>query len=254
MISFVKRLALEAGQICLDGQSKLTSSDLTFKSLKDIVTVTDKKVEQFLVKEILSKYPDHSILGEETGTTKGKGQYKWIIDPIDGTTSFVHNQPFYGVSIGLEKNGELILGVVNAPVLNQMFYAQKGKGAFLNDTSIKVSDTLDLDSAVMSTGFACLRSGLEPNNLNLFNKIAPQLRDVRRYGSAALDLCYTAWGSLDGYWEMNLNVYDIAAGVLILREAGGIVTDFSGGNKFPENGIAGANAFLHPQLLSCLKG
>ena len=252
MISFIKNLALEAGTICIEGQKHLTCQDLEFKSAKDIVTAIDKKVETFLVKAILERYPDHGVLGEEYGTVRPDAAFRWIIDPVDGTTSFVHRLPFYSISIALEKEGELILGVVYAPALGQLFYAQKGKGAFVNDSPIHVSDTRDLDKAVMATGFACLRAGLENNNLPIFNEIVPQLRDIRRFGSAALDLCYTALGSLDGFWEMTLNIYDIAAGTVILQQAGGVVTDFAGGGQFPEKGIAAANNCLHSKLIQIL--
>lgn len=252
MISFIKQLAQAAGQICLEGRAQFTPTDLTFKSPKDLVTQTDTRVETFLVKKIRAAFPNHEILGEETGTTPGTSDCRWIIDPIDGTTSFVHNQPFYAVSIGLETAGELSAGAVYAPALEQLFWAEKGKGAFLNDDRIGVSHTRELEQSVMATGFACLRAGVADNNLAHFNRIVPRLRDVRRYGSAALDLCYTACGRLDGYWEMNLNLFDIAAGTLILREAGGLVTDFTGNQRFPEMGIAAANPYLHGQLLHCL--
>lgn len=252
MISFITQLAREAGGICLEERKRLTFRDLSFKSPKDIVTVADRRVEEFLVTSIRKAYPTHGILGEETGATRGSGHFRWIIDPIDGTTSFVHDQPFYGVSIALEKGGEIIYGAVYAPVLDELFYAEKGRGAFLNNREISISPTPALDQAVMATGFACLRAGWEQNNLAHLSRIAPKLRDVRRYGSAALDLCYTACGRLDGYWEMNLNLYDIAAGVLILREAGGIVSDFKGAGRFPEDGIAAANPDLHPLLVGNL--
>ncbi len=254
MISFIKNLVLEAGMICLEGQQNLTFHDLEFKSTKDIVTEIDKKVEAFLVKAILARYPDHGVLGEEYGVVQAKSGFKWIIDPIDGTTSFVHRLPFYSISIALEKEGELVLGVVYAPALKQLFYAEKGNGAFVGDIPIHVSETRELDNAVMATGFACLRAGLQNNNLPIFNEIVPKLRDIRRFGSAALDLCYTALGSLDGFWEMNLNVYDIAAGIVILKEAGGVVTDFTGGRQFPEKGIAAANKDLHNELIRILTG
>lgn len=254
MISFVTQLARQAGQICLKDRATLTSGNVMFKNPKDLVTETDRRVETFLLDALSHRYPDDGILGEETGATQGASARRWIIDPIDGTTSFVHNQPFYGISIALEAEGEIILGAVYAPVLDQMFYTEKGKGAFLNDTPIRVSDTKKLDQAVMATGFACLRAGRPDNNLTRFNRIVPKLRDIRRYGSAALDLCYTACGRLDGYWEMNLNIYDIAAGIIILKEAGGVVSDFSGENHFPENGIVSANPHLHPLLLESLGG
>jgi len=254
LISFIKNLALEAGRICLEGQKHLTYHDLEFKSAKDIVTDIDKKVEAFLVKAIRARYPDHGVLGEEYGAVRAKSGYRWIIDPIDGTTSFVHRLPFYGISIALEKEGEMVLGVVYAPALDQLFYAEKGRGAFMGDTPIHVSETGKLDNAVMATGFACLRDNLTNNNLPIFNEIVPKLRDIRRLGSAALDLCYVALGSLDGFWEMNLNIYDIAAGAVILQEAGGVVTDFTGGRQFPENGIAAANQALHTALIRILAG
>ncbi|MEH0021081.1 MAG: inositol monophosphatase family protein [Desulfobacter sp.] len=254
MISFVTQVARQAGQICLKDRATLTSGNVMFKNPKDLVTETDRRVETFLLDALSHRYPDDGILGEETGATQGASARRWIIDPIDGTTSFVHNQPFYGISIALEAEGEIILGAVYAPVLDQMFYAEKGKGARLNDTPIRISDTKRLDQAVMATGFACLRAGRPDNNLARFNRIVPKLRDIRRYGSAALDLCYTACGRLDGYWEMNLNIYDIAAGIVILKEAGGVVSDFSGENHFPENGIVSANPHLHPLLLESLGG
>ena len=254
MITFIKNLVLDAGMICLEGQKNLTFHDLEFKSTKDIVTETDKKVEAFMLKAILARYPDHGVLGEEYGAVQANSGFRWIIDPIDGTTSFVHRLPFYSISIALEKAGELVLGVVYAPALNQLFYAEKGNGAFVGDTPIHVSETKELDNAVMATGFACLRAGLEKNNLPIFNEIVPKLRDIRRFGSAALDLCYTAMGSLDGFWEMNLNIYDIAAGIVILKEAGGVITDFTGGGQFPEKGLAAANKDLHNALIPILTG
>jgi len=160
----------------------------------------------------------------------------------------------FSISIAFEKKGELVLGVVHAPALNQLFYAEKGQGAFMGNTAIHVSETRELDQAVMATGFACLRAGRQNNNLPIFNKIVPKLRDIRRFGSAALDLCYTALGSLDGFWEMDLNIYDIAAGTVILKEAGGVVTDFTGGPQFPEKGIAAANKELHKKLVRILTG
>jgi myo-inositol-1(or 4)-monophosphatase len=253
LISFLKNLIRCAGDICLKEQNGLKPDDVEFKTPKDLVTVTDKKVESFIIQEIKTRYPEHDILGEETGRSGRSSRFLWIIDPIDGTTSFFHGQPFYGVSIALRQDDEIILGAVYAPVLDQLFHAQKGKGAFLNDLPINVSCTKKPIDAVMATGFACLRSGLENNNLVHFNKIVPQLRDIRRYGSAAIDLCYVACGKLDGFWEMNLNVYDIAAGALMVKEAGGKITDFSGGGDYPAKGILAANSDLHPFLMKMLE-
>lgn len=252
LISFLKNLITRAGEICINDQNSLKSDDVEFKNPKDLVTITDKKVESFLIAEINARFPEHDILGEETGKSNRSSNFLWIIDPIDGTTSFVHGQPFYSVSIALEKDGQIILGAVYAPVLGQLFHGEIGRGAFLNEIPIKVSATKCLVDAVMATGFACLRDGLEQNNLTHFNKIVPQLRDIRRYGSAAIDLCYVACGKLDGFWEMNLNIYDIAAGALIVKEAMGEVSSFSGDPGYPENGIVAANSYLHPKLIKML--
>ncbi|WP_022668790.1 inositol monophosphatase family protein [Desulfospira joergensenii] len=257
MDSFLKDLLREAGRICIQEQGRLNRNDIEFKSQKDIVTVTDKKVEDLIIKRIRHRHPSHDILGEETGrspasVSKNSEKYLWIIDPIDGTTSFFHGQPFYSISIALNRGDETLLGGVYAPVLDQMFFAKKDGGAFLNDESIRVSSCECLVESVMATGFACLRAGLKKNNLVYFNRIVPLLRDIRRFGSAALDLCYVACGKIDGFWEMELNLYDIAAGALIAREAGAVVSDFSGGNHFPDQGIVAANPFLSGLLIDQL--
>ena len=252
LINFLKDLILEAGRICLSEQIRLTPSDIAFKNSKDLVTGIDKKVENFLIQAIQNRYSDHGIFGEETGRIERQSPYVWIIDPIDGTTSFIHQQPYYSISIALYNNQKPVLGAVYTPAFKELFFAEADKGAFLNDRPIRVSKTDRLIHSVMATGFACLRSGVEPNNLAHFNRIVPEIRDIRRYGSAALDLCYVACGRCDGFWEMNLNLYDIAAGSLIVTEAGGKVTDFNGGSIYPEQGILAANPNLAPLLQSCL--
>lgn len=253
MLSFLKEISLQAGKICLDAWQKNDRETLSFKNEKDIVTDTDRKIENYLIKAILDRYPHHDIFGEETGSINQNGPCCWIIDPIDGTTSFAHKQPFFSISIAIKVGPEIQYGAVFAPALNQLFYAQKGKGSFLNDIPIRVSPARHLIESVLSTGFACLRAGKIPNNLKFFNDIAPCIRDIRRYGSAAIDLCYVACGKVDGFWEMELNLYDIAAGTLIVTEAGGTVCDFSGGSDFPANGIVAANSRIIEKLLPFFK-
>ena len=249
MKNFLKNLILQAGDICKKEQKLLKPEDVEFKDTKDLVTVIDKKVEDFIVKKIKEDYPGHDIFGEETGRTNLSSDYLWIIDPIDGTTSFFHQQPFYSVSIAVQYQGKTILGAVFAPRLDELFMADIDKGAFLNGEPICVTNTSKLVNSVMATGFACLRANLKDNNLKYFNKIAPQLRDIRRYGSAAVDLCYVACGRVDGFWEMHLNLYDIAAGAFIVEQAGGIVCDFNGGSNFPEQGIIASNKNIQKNLL-----
>ncbi|MCP4023125.1 MAG: inositol monophosphatase [Desulfobacteraceae bacterium] len=248
MKDFLISLILEAGGICIQKSEKIGLSDLKFKNKKDLVTTADRYVEDVIITRIKQEFPLHDILGEETGRTNNSSDYLWIIDPIDGTTSFFHKQPFYSVSIAVQQKGETILGAVYAPVLNELFLAEKGKGAFQNNTRVQVSKTDVMINSVMATGFACIRADLEPNNLGFFNRIIPKIRDIRRYGSAAIDLCYVACGKLDGFWEMNLNIYDIAAGALMVTEAGGHVFDFNGNNNFPEQGIIATNGILDKEL------
>ena len=249
MITFLKDLIKQAGSICRKEQKLLRPSDLEFKNKKDLVTITDKKVENFIIKQIRAEYPSHDIFGEETGRTHFSSDYLWIIDPIDGTTSFFHQQPFYSVSIAVQHKGQTILGAVYAPSFDELFYADQTSGAFLNDQLICISKADKLINCVMATGFACLRADLPVNNLSYFNKIVPKLRDIRRYGSAAIDLCYVACGRIDGFWEMNLNVYDVAAGAFIVEQAGGVVCDFKGNDNFPEQGIVATNRYLQNELL-----
>jgi myo-inositol-1(or 4)-monophosphatase len=252
MIEFLQKLAMDAGRICLEGSEYLSAADIEFKNPRDLVTVVDKKVEEYIIAEIKKIYPDHGIIGEETGRTGTESDCCWIIDPIDGTTSFVHGQPYYAVSIAFRKGGALQAGVVHAPALRQLFSAEKGQGTFLNDRRVRVSATMKMRESVLGTGFACLRAGWEKNNMFHLNRIMPAIRDIRRCGSAAIDLAYVAAGKFDGFWELNLNIYDIAAGVLLVTEAGGDVCDFSGGNAYPEAGIVATNGNITNELLGYL--
>jgi len=264
MKTFLKDIISEAGRISLEHRSRLHEVQITRKgTVKDLVTEADVAVEQFLVEQIKSRYPDHAICGEESGThlsrrsgakTGAGDHYRWIIDPIDGTTSFIHNLPFYSISIAVECNGQTELAAVYAPVLGELFMAEHGRGATLNDIPVRVSERDVLSDCVCTTGFACLRANLERNNLPLIAAIAPKLRGVRILGSAAMDLCYVACGRTDGSWELNLNIYDIAAGMLIATEAGGKVTDLSGtGTKNLPGEILATNGKIHLPLARLLR-
>lgn len=253
MIEFVKKIAVSAGKMAIAEFAKSGTLKLDFKSEKDLVTEADRKIEEFIVSEIHGKYPEHDIFGEETGKTAKGNEFCWVIDPIDGTTSFVHGQPFFSVSIALQKNGETVAGAVNAPKLGELYWAAKGKGAYCNENRIQVSSRDRLVNSVLSTGFACIRSDLKENNLPIFNKILPKLRGVRRYGSAAIDLSYVACGRLEGFWELNLKPYDIAAGVLIVREAGGEVCDLRGKQNYPDDGVLATNGKITKEFLRNIK-
>ncbi|HBC87597.1 MAG TPA: inositol monophosphatase [Lentisphaeria bacterium] len=253
MINFIKSLSSRSGRLALAEFAKAGARSISFKNEKDLVTDADRKIEDFIISEIHRKFPGHDIFGEETGKTEKGSEYCWVIDPIDGTTSFVHGQPFFSVSIALQKKGRTIAGAVNAPKLGEIFWAEKGKGAFCNGRRVHVSRRDKLISSVLCTGFACLRANLKDNNLPIFNKILPRLRGVRRYGSAAIDLSYVACGRLEGFWELNLKPYDIAAGVLILEEAGGEVCDLRGKKNYPEDGILATNGRITREFLKAIK-
>ena len=251
-IDFIKRLAEEAGSMALERGRSLSADSIAFKNDKDIVTEVDKAVERFILSEIAKAYPEHATYGEEYGKSSSKSDYCWVIDPIDGTTSFVHGQPFYSVSIALRHKGVPVLAAVCAPRLGELFLAERGAGAFVNGERMKVSKRDKLINSVLSTGFACLRADLPSNNLPVFCKVVPRLRGVRRYGSAAIDMAFVAAGRLEGFWEMNLNPYDIAAGELLVTEAGGNVSDFKGGPEFPKKGTLATNGLIDAELMPLL--
>jgi myo-inositol-1(or 4)-monophosphatase len=246
-IDFIVDIASAAGALAESMKNEKLLID--YKNEKDLVSEADRAVESFIVEKIFKKYPEHGIYGEEGGKRNLNSDYLWVIDPIDGTTSYLHGQPFYSVSIGLKYRGEIVAGVVNAPVFREIFSAEKKSGAFLNGRRISVSTRKKLIESVLSTGFTCVRAGLKDNNLKYFSEIVPQIRGIRRYGSAAIDLSYVACGRLEGFWEMNLMDYDICAGVLLVEEAGGEVSDFYGKKNYPQDGLLATNSFIKSELL-----
>lgn len=252
MIEFIKQTAREAGLIALADSQHLKSDQIHKKgTVFDLVTDCDRKVEEYITERIRKRYPGAGIYGEETGKTHVDREYCFIIDPIDGTSSFVHGLPNWCVSIGVHRNGKPVAAAVFQPVTNDLYYAEAGKGAFLNGVQIHVSRNRKLADCIVGTGFSCLRAQWkEENNLQFFSRIAPMVTDIRKYGSAALDCCLTARGSLDANWEMILAPYDIAAGELILLEAGGEITDLFGGDSYPDKGILCSNGIIHKEMLS----
>jgi myo-inositol-1(or 4)-monophosphatase len=232
------------------GREKLVE----FKGYANLVTIADKKSEELIIGGILGRYPTHSILAEESGVTQPGASVKWIIDPVDGTTNFAHGYPFYCVSIAVEENGEVLCGVVYDPVRDEMFSAGRGGGAYCNGELLQVSDVAHLSQALLITGFPYnFRERLD-TIIDQFRKFLVASQAVRRGGSAALDLCYVAAGRLDGFWELNLQPWDTAAGRIILEEAGGRVTNF-GGKVFSiyEKEILASNAHVHEEMLAVLK-
>lgn len=250
MKDFLREIILEAGQISLEYRGRLGEIKISEKAARDIVSEADLAVEDFLIGRIRQEYPGHAVFGEESGEHGGK-DYRWIIDPIDGTVSFVRGQAYYSVSVAVEKDGQLELGAVYAPVLDELFTAQKNSGAFLNGVSIHVSGEKELAGCLLATGFACRRDK-SVGNLPYFSELLDRITDVRRCGSAALDMCYTACGKVDGFWELSLNIYDVAAGILIAKEAGGTISDFSGNPVSDYKEIVCTNGFVQDELVGVL--
>ena len=215
----------------------------------DIATAADKAAERLLIGHIRDEYPDHSILSEESGASDHTGDYRWVIDPLDGTTNFSQGLPQFSVSVGVEYKGEPLIGVVFAPYLNELFHAVRGEGAYLNGTPISVSCKSELGHSVVATGFPVDKDSNPDNNLDNVAAVMPRVRGLRRLGSAAMDLCYVGAGFLDGYWEMNLHAWDVCAGLLVVEEAGGRYTHFRHDRNIS---LVAGTPDIHDRLLALL--
>jgi myo-inositol-1(or 4)-monophosphatase len=217
--------ARSAGEVLRAGFG--TEHAITYKGEVDLVTEIDKEAERVIREELLGTFSTYAMLAEEGGELAGEEDTRWIVDPLDGTTNYAHGLPIFCVSIGLERAGEVVLGVVHDPMREEIYVAERGGGSTLNGEPIKVSDTEELIQALIATGFPYDRAEM-PESLELFGRFAATTRGMRRLGSAALDLCYVASGRLDGYYERGIWPWDLAAGSLILEEAGGKLTNYRG--------------------------
>jgi myo-inositol-1(or 4)-monophosphatase len=255
MLNIAVKAARRAGSIINRAALDRTQLEIRSKRANDFVTQVDKAAEAAIIDIIRQAYPDHAILAEESGSLEGqKAEYRWIIDPLDGTTNFIHGFPQYCVSIALEHRGAIQHGVIYDPSKNELFTASKGRGAFLDDRRMRVSKCTNLKDALVGTGFPFK----ELSRLDFYFK---QLREImktsagaRRAGAAALDLAYVAAGRMDAFWELGLAPWDMAAGALMVQEAGGLVGDLQGDSNYLESGdIAAATPKVFSQLLSALK-
>jgi myo-inositol-1(or 4)-monophosphatase len=239
--------AKAAGEVLRNGFGQ--HQEVKYKGEVDLVTRADENAEQ-AIKEVLGEaFPNYGMLAEEGGELEGEGDVRWIVDPLDGTTNYAHGLPFFCTSIALERDSKVILGVVHDPMANETYTTERGSGATLNGEPIGVSDTDEPIRALLATGFPYNRNEV-PVALEIFGQFALRTQSMRRLGSAALDLCYVAAGRLDGYYERGIKAWDIAAGVLILREAGGKATDYSGHELDLERGeVVASNGPLHPELV-----
>jgi myo-inositol-1(or 4)-monophosphatase len=247
------KAAIESGKIIkenFEGTFKIESKDI----ISNLVTEVDKKSETKIIEIIKADFPEHNILSEEIGALETNSEYKWVIDPIDGTINYAHGIPICCVSIGVEKAGEIIYGLVYNPMSGEVFYAEKGKGAYLNDKKISVTKENNLKKSLLVTGFPYVSKNCPYKPVESFSRFINMDIPIRRLGSAALDLCWTALGRFDGFWEYNLNPWDVAAGYLIMTEAGGKVSDFKNG-KFSIYGkeILATNGLIHDDMLKVLQ-
>ncbi len=233
---------------------KIQQSDIETKALNSLVTYVDKESEKLLVEELKKIIPDAVFLTEENTIAQTQGEWQWIIDPLDGTTNFIHQVPVFGISVGLKHKDEIVVGVVKELNRNELFYAAKDKGAFLNGNKIAVSSTAKLADSLIATGFPYYDFDSLEQYLNVFKYLMTNTRGIRRLGSSAIDLCFTACGRFDAFFEYSLSPWDVASGALILQEAGGKVYDFSGGNNWLHGRqLLGSNPYVSDEILKVIK-
>jgi myo-inositol-1(or 4)-monophosphatase len=243
--------ALAAGRILRERADSI--GKIQYKGEIDPVTEIDLLCEQEVIGRIQKAFPDHAFLAEESGTTDGDADHLWVIDPLDGTVNYAHGYPCYCVSIGYQCKGEVVVGVVYNPCLDELFVAEKGQGATLNGKPIAVSTITDLKQSLLATGFPYDINQSSDNNLEHFQNFITACQAIRRPGSAAMDLCYTAMGRFEGFWEMKLHPWDYAAGWLMIEEAGGTVTRFDGSPfQMGDRSILTSNGHIHQAMVDIL--
>ena len=249
---FAVNLAQEAGALLM---KKIAQSlEIHYKGDINLVTEADKMSENLIVAAIRQNFPDHGILSEESPAILDGSSFRWIIDPLDGTTNYAHGYPVFCVSMALEKEGEIILGVIYDPTRQDTFVAERGEGAYLNGKKLAVSATPDLNRSLLATGFPYDIRESKDNNLNYFAAMAKEVQAIRRAGAAALDIAYIAAGRFDGFWELKLQPWDMAAGCLLVEEAGGKITDIMGSpwNMLSPN-ILVSNGRIHEPMIAVFK-
>lgn len=254
ILNIAVQAAYNAGNIIQQESRNLERIKVERKGNNDFVSEVDKKAEQIIINTILKAFPSHNILSEEQGELSNKSDVTWIIDPIDGTTNYIHGHPQYSISIAIKHDDKITHGIVFDPNRNDIYTAELGKGAQLNNGRLRVSKTSSLADSLLATGFPTYNMDLLDRYLSIFKVMLESTSGQRRAGSAALDLAYVAAGMVDGFWEFALKPWDIAAGYLLVKEAGGLVCDFDGGQEFIDSGnIIAANPKLISQILKIIQ-
>jgi len=250
-LKVAEKTAHRAGRMLADGRPD--HLQVEYKGEINLVTQMDKKCEAYIVDQLTTAFPQHAVIAEEGSAVNSAAEFRWYIDPLDGTTNYTHGLPIYCVSIALERAGDLVCGVIYDPCQEEMFTATKGGGCYLNGRQMFVSLETELPRSLLVTGFPYDIRETTEDNLNNFAAFAKRARAVRRLGSAALDCCWTACGRFDGFWELKLSPWDLAAGVLMVREAGGLVTDLDGTPFDLHSGrILATNGKIHQQMIAVL--
>jgi len=253
MLNIAVRAARSAGNVITRSMGRLDSISIQTKERNDFVTEVDREAERVIITVLRKAYPDHAILAEESGTTAGD-DFEWIIDPLDGTTNYLHGFPQFAVSIALRHRGRMEQAVVYDPLSQELFTATRGAGAMLNDRRIRVSNRKGLEGSLLGTGFPFKAQHHLETYLDMFRALFPESAGIRRAGSAALDLAFVAAGRLDGFWEIGLSTWDMAAGVLLIQEAGGLSSDFSGGHNYLESGnLVSGNPKVFAEILKAIR-
>ena len=253
-INVMVKACRKASKTIIRDFGEIENLQVSLKGPGDFVTASDKKVEKILINELQEARPSYSILSEEIGQINNDKSFKWIIDPIDGTANFLHGIPHFAISIGLEHDDEIICGIVYDPIKDEMFVAEKGNGSYLNNQRMRVSSRSKLKDCIVFTGGPRLDSKNKELALEEYKKFSSKvLIPIRKLGSASLDMAYVAAGRCDGFWQRNLNYWDIAAGIVLVKEAGGFVTDFEGENRYVENKtILATNSRISKEMIEVL--
>jgi myo-inositol-1(or 4)-monophosphatase len=251
LLNVMVQAALKAGKSLSRDFGEVQNLQVSLKGPGDYVSQADRKAEKIVKEELLKARPTYGFLGEESEEIKGTdGSHRWIVDPLDGTTNFLHGIPMFATSIGLERSGEIVAGVVYNPATDELFTAEKGGGAFVNDRRLRVSARKNLSDAVVGCGIPHLGQTMHGRFLVQLRHVMGEVAGVRRFGSASLDLAYVAAGRLDGFWEEGQHPWDMAAGIVLIREAGGFASDLSGGaDMFGSGTIVAGNEHIHKALL-----
>jgi len=254
ILNVMVQAATKAGRSLARDFGEVQNLQVSLKGPGDYVSQADRRAEDILFSELSRARPGYGFLMEERGEVEGEdGQHRWIVDPLDGTTNFLHGVPIFSISIALERQGQIVAGVIYNPAMDELYTAERGGGAFMNDRRLRVASRSKLSDALISTGIPHLGRGHHGKFLIALRNVMGEVAGVRRLGSAALDIAYVAAGRFDGYWEEPLSPWDMAAGILMVREAGGFVSDLKGGQAMFENGsLVVANEVLHRALLKTI--